>query len=120
MGCGARVTTADLEAARVEHEALEESWANYTGNNPNKFSSRRESARLRVEDLTAALKAQGDLPMTDHEALCAKLESIAPNAHHGDVIEHDGKRYRRRFYPRRMSRSGESVMLWGNTWDLVS
>lgn len=110
-----RTTLDDLEKARAELSAWDNRWANDRINNPNKFHSQRAEARRRVDELTVRLKAQGDLPMSEHEKLCAQLDVLAPKANQGDVVEFDGHRYRRSFYPVEKSRS--SVTRWGKTWE---
>jgi hypothetical protein len=120
MTTGSPVTLADLEHARAERDAAEESWANYSGNNPNKGHSRRTAARIRVHELTKALKAQGDLPMTEHEQLCANLDKLAPNAKSRAVVTFEGRKYRCRYIAVEMSRSGKSVVHWDHTWEPAS
>lgn len=112
-----RATLEDLERARADLSRWDDRWANDSSNNPNKYWSERQAARRRVRELTAKLKSQGDLEMTDHERLCAVLDSIVPNASNGQVIDHEGVRYRRRFFPEEKSRSGKTVTVWGRTWE---
>jgi hypothetical protein len=115
----ARATLQDLKQAQVDLALWDDRWANDTSGNPDKHFSKRQAARSRVRALTAKLKAQGDLPMTDHERLCATLDRVHPKARSGEVVEHDGLRYRRRFFPEEKSRSGKTVTEWGRTWEAV-
>lgn len=94
---GKRPTLEDLQEAKADVAHWDDAWANDSSNNPNKFSSHRRNARRRLHELTAQLKAQGDLESTDHERLCATLDTAAPKARSGQVVDHDGARYRRRF-----------------------
>lgn len=119
MSADRPVTREDLEVAQAEAARWDDRWANDTGNNPDKFNARRRDARRRVEDLIAALKAQGDLPMMDHEVLCAELDRRFPDTSHGAVVEHGGVSYRCRFYPLQRSRSRKSVTRWGHSWERV-
>ena len=112
-----RVTVQDLEQAQQDVASWDDRWANDTSGNPDKYFARRQAARRRVRAITAQLKVQGDLAMTDHERLCAILDSRHPTARSGEVIDFDGKRYRRRFFPEEMSRSGKTVTEWGRTWE---
>lgn len=114
-----KVSLQDLETAKAELQRVDDRWENYSGNNPNKFVSQRGAARSRVESLTRTLKAQGDLPLTGHEALCAELDRLAPNARHNDVIEHDGVKYKRLFSPARTSLPGKTVTEWDRTWKAI-
>lgn len=113
----ARATLQDLEQAQQDVVLWDDHWASDTSGNPDKHFSRRQTARRRVRTITAQLKAQGDLPMTDHERLCASLDSLYPKAKSGAVVEHEGQRYRRRFFPEEKSRSGKTVTEWGRTWE---
>jgi len=119
MSSEQRATLQDLKQAEQERERLDESWINDTSGNPDKYFARRQAARRRVRALTAQLKAQGDLPMTEHEQLCAAIDAQHPNARSGEVVEHAGQRYRRRFVPEEKSRSGKTVTEWGRTWESV-
>lgn len=110
-------TLQDLDQAQADVTLWDERWANDGSNNPNKYWAQRQAARRRVRELTAILKLQGDLEMTDHERLCATLDAIAPNARSGEVVEHHGLRYRRRFFPEEKSRTGKTVTAWGRTWE---
>lgn len=113
-------TIGDLERARTDLERWNDRWANDSSNNPAKFNSQRTAAHLRVQEITAALKAQGDLPTTEHERLCTVLDGIAPNARHGDIVLHNGSRFRRVFYPQAANRSGQIVTDWSKTWEFVA
>lgn len=52
-------TLEDLAAAKAELGRLERAWDNYSGNNPNKYRSRIETARVRVSAIKLHLKAAG-------------------------------------------------------------
>lgn len=110
-------TLQDLDQAQADVTLWDERWANDGSNSPNKYWAQRQAARRRVRELTAMLKLQGDLEMTDHERLCATLDAIAPNTRSGEVVEHDGLRYRRRFFPEEKNRTGKTVKAWRRTWE---
>ena len=111
-----RFTVADLEQAAVALKNAEARRDNYDGNNPNKYVTQVGEARRKVREITRALKLNGDLPMTDHERLEAELDALYPNASSGQIVEHDGGRYERRFRPARMSLSGKTVLEWDRSW----
>jgi hypothetical protein len=50
--------------------------------------------------------------------LC-RIDAQHPSARSGEVVEHAGQRYRRRFFPEEKSRSGKTVTEWGRTWEAV-
>jgi hypothetical protein len=66
-----RATLQDLKQDQDELERLDERWASDTSGNLDKYFARRLAARRRAWALTAQLKSQGDLAMTEHEQLCA-------------------------------------------------
>ena len=49
--------------------------------------------------------------------LWAELDRRFPKVRSREVVEHDGKRYIRRFTPLRVSNSGKTVMEWGRYWE---
>lgn len=111
-------TLEDLEAARAELAAWEKRWEDYSGNNPDKYRSDIRSAQAKVSAIEAELKASGVLvPKTPEEQLHADLDAMFPNAKSREVVEFEGKRYRRRFIPMQRSNSGKTVKEWGKTWE---
>lgn len=112
-------TLEDLEDAKTELARWEEHWANYSGNNPDKFQTDIRNARERVEQLTAALKAGGVLAYSDQELRDQALDRLAPDARKDDVVTFQGERYRRRFTPASKSRSGK-VLKWRGYWERIA
>ena len=47
------------------------------------------------------------------------LDRMFPGAQHGEVVDYQGKQYRRRYYPEQLGRSGWAVKKWGRTWEEV-
>ncbi len=94
-----RATLEELKQAEAERYRWDESWASDTSGNPDKYFAKRKAARRRVRVLTAQLKARGDLTVTEHERLCAAIDAEHPKAQSGEIVEHAGQRYRRRFFP---------------------
>lgn len=117
MSDDGRATLEDLDQAQADVTLWDERWVNDGSNNSNKYWAQRQAARRQVRELTAMLTLQGDLEMSDHERLCAALDAIAPNARSGQVVDHNGQRYRRRFFPEEKSRTGKTVTAWGRTWE---
>ncbi|MBY0566538.1 MAG: hypothetical protein K2P70_04470 [Hyphomonadaceae bacterium] len=112
-----RATLEELEQAKAEYARVQEAWTNDMSGNPEKYRSERMDTFKRVHALTSALKAQGDLPRTEHEELCAKLDALWPNAQSKSVVEFEGKKYRRRYMPLLTSRSGNTVYLYDEDWE---
>ncbi|MGL4967648.1 MAG: hypothetical protein ACRC67_40905 [Inquilinus sp.] len=108
----------DLAAAEAELAALVRADANDRSNNPDKYRSDIKRARLRVEHIVLDLKSRGLMPKSPQELLNAELDRLFPRARSRDVVEHDGKTYRKRFFPRDTSHSGR-VTEWAHSWELV-
>lgn len=109
-------TSQDLENARTELQRLEKAWDNYRGNNPNKFQSDIKAARRKVRHIEKCLTANGTISLTEHEQLERELDQIFPNAESKQIVEHNGRRFQRRFYPLEKSRSGKTVTEWQRSW----
>jgi len=73
----------------------------------------------RVREIESPLKESGALPKTEHEKLESELDRLFPNARSKEIVEHEGRRYQRRFTPLERSRSRKSVTAWGKSWDKV-
>lgn len=109
-------TIAELEAAEKELTIAENRWENYDGNNPNKHRAALSDAMAKVSTLRQALKATGELPLTEHEKLEQKLDGLYPNAQSKQIVEFEGRRYRRTFTPVSKSLSGKTVKAWQKSW----
>jgi hypothetical protein len=112
-------TLEDLEKARQKLASIQEHWANYTGNNPDKYDSDLKAARREIRIIESYLKSTGALPLTEQEQLDKLLDSLHPNAQSREIVEHEGKRYQKRFYPIEKSRSRKTVTEWGSHWELL-
>lgn len=108
-------TLADLQAAQADLDRAQDRQARYDGNNPNKHITDVRLAREKVQALTAALKASGQLARTDHEILEARLDAAFPRARHRDIVTFENDRYQRWVTPATRSLSG-GVMTWSKTW----
>lgn len=109
-------TLEDLEKAKAELAVHQKRWENYDGNNPNKYQADIKNAQSLVRSIIESLKVQGLLPRTEQEMLEAKLDREFPDASSKQIVEFEGKRYQKQFYPLRRSRSGKSVSEWGSRW----
>lgn len=112
-------TLADLEQAKAELTAADDAWANSSSNNPNKGQARLKAAREKVRYIEAELKRTGVLELSPKEKLEAELDRRFPDAKSREVVEFEGRRYRRRFEPLEKSRTGKSVTAWGKYWEAV-
>ena len=108
------------EAAKVRLAALQERWANYSGNNPDKYRSELREAQEHLAAIEAELKRLGFLSMTDAERLDTALDRAFPNALSKQIVTFEGARYQRRFYPATRSNSGKSVRSWDATWKILT
>ena len=80
-------TIQDLDAAKADLGKVEERWANYSGNNPDKYQADLKAARRRVRAIEGALKATGAIALTEHEALERELDEDFPNAESKEIVE---------------------------------
>lgn len=70
---------------------------------------------LRANDILPLLgEATAPAPLT----LDQQLDRLFPNAGNREEVEHDGKRFRRRFTPRAKSPEGK-VLAWQKSWEAV-
>jgi hypothetical protein len=110
-------TLQDLEAARAELTRWDEAFANDSSNNPNKYESQREETRRKIRLIIGYLKMAGVVQKTEHELLCDKLDNAFPKARHKQIVNLDGRRFKRLFYPLETSRSGKTVKDWDRIWE---
>lgn len=112
-------TLEDLEQARAELRAHSDRFDRYSGNNPNKYRSDIDMARMQVELIESSLKASGVLPKSEQELLEERIDAAFPKARSKDIIEFEGRKYQLRFWPKRKSRSGQ-VKEWAHGWELLA
>ncbi|MDQ0080991.1 hypothetical protein J2W35_001328 [Variovorax boronicumulans] len=110
-------TLDDYNLAKIELDALNQRWENYSGNNPNKYKADIAAAGAKVRAIESALKSAGILQRTPQEELEHKLDLAYPNAQSKQIVEFEEKRYIRRFMPLRRSISGRSVTEWAKFWE---
>jgi hypothetical protein len=110
----------DLEKAQKSLLAWVDRFDRYSGNNPNKYQSDIKAARRQVSMIEEALKSSGSLVMTEKEHIERELDSEFPDTKSKQIVEHQGRKYQRRFWPIEKSRSGKKVMEWGRGWDDVT
>lgn len=53
----------------------------------------------------------------DKETLHAELDRLFPDAKSKEIVEHDGRRYQRRFYPLTRSIPAVRYSKWEGTWE---
>lgn len=109
-------TMADLEKARAVLEAVHQRFDNYSGNNPDRYQSQMNAARREVRHIESALKAAGVIPLSAQEQLEQELDRLHPDAPSKTIVEHNGKRYQRWYYPAEKSNSGKTVHEWDKGW----
>jgi predicted nucleic acid-binding Zn-ribbon protein len=109
-----------LEAARRDLAEWSERFDNYSGNNPNKYQSDIKAARRRVRELENQLKASGVLPLSAQEQLDAELDRAFPSARSKQIVEYEGRKYQRQFWPLERSNCGKTVTEWGKSWEDVT
>lgn len=112
-------TLDDLKKAKEELRVADARAENSNRNNPDFGQADIRSAQVKVEIITDQLKAAGLLPKTAKEIFEEGIDAQFPNAKSKEIVEYNGKRYRLRFAPARMSRSRKSVVEWSRWWEEV-
>ena len=92
-------TLEDLKKAESDLQDWQRRSDNYDGNNPNKYDSSLKQARAMVRMIKDQLKADGLLSMSESEQLSARLDAAFPYASSKEIVEFEGKKYQRMFYP---------------------
>jgi hypothetical protein len=114
-----RFTLAMLEEA----ERILAEGDNGRHNNPGRTRRWIREKTECVALIRAGLIAQGDLPKPEksaeriaHEKIEAELDRLHPNAQNRRVVEYQGNRYIRCYWPIETSNSGKTVYLWHASW----
>lgn len=110
-------TLEDLQKAMAELAGWDRRADDSRSNNPNKQRGKINAARDKVDRIRQWLKDNGKLPLTEKEQLERELDERYPNAESNRVVEHQGKKYRRKYAPAAMSRSGKTVKDWCSWWE---
>lgn len=110
----------DLAEAKAELQIQNARWENYSGNNPNKFYTQIEEAKLKVYLIETELKQSGLIQLSPNEARDALLDEAFPNAKSKEIVDWQGKKYKKCFSPVSKSRSGKTVYGWRKYWREVT
>jgi hypothetical protein len=92
-------------------------------NNPDRTRRWNRDAMERAAHIRAHLIEQGDLPKPEksaeriaHEKIETELDSLYPNAQNNRIVEYQGNRYIRCYWPIETSNSGKTVYGWHASW----
>jgi hypothetical protein len=112
-----RYTLADLEAAQQAEDSGRH-------NNPGRTARLNRKNAATIAEIRAALIEQGDLPPRqkfgaefESERIQAQLDRLYPNAESKSVVEYQGAKWKRRYWPIDTSRSGKTVYEWHGYWE---
>jgi hypothetical protein len=109
-------TLEDYEKAKAALKNWIDRFDRYSGNNPDKYQADIRTARNKMRAIEEHLKRVGTLPLTDQESLEIKLDKVFQKASSKQIVEFEGKRYQRKFFPLEKSRSRKTVIEWGKSW----
>jgi hypothetical protein len=70
--------------------------------------------------ILSCLKKQGILELSAVELTSTALDSLHSRVKNNTVVEYEGCRYKRRFAPLKLSKSGKVVQKWARYWLLQS
>lgn len=100
----------DLKEAERNFEHRSDLWVKEEdGEKPNRHSSEAKKAAQHFKQVTEYLKVNGIIPFTDGELTQESLDQEYPYAQSREVVELNGVRYQKRFYPKKRSKWGKSV-----------
>jgi hypothetical protein len=71
-------TTEGLAWLKSEFARRQAQWEGYMGNNPNKGAAERKQLWEQIQTVTAVLKSNGTIPLTEQEALKQNLDRQTP------------------------------------------
>jgi len=74
-----------------------------------------DEAEKKLAEVIAYLRANGSMPKTRHEILEESLDRLYPEAASKEVVEYQGKRFRRLFRPLKRGKGG-GVVEWERSW----
>jgi len=112
-------TLEDLEAARAELSQCIDAFDNPRTSFREQLAARIREASRKVHDIESELRSRGLITLDPKRTLEAELDMRFPTAQHREIVEYQGRRYRRRFFPEQKCRSGWAVKKWGRCWEEV-
>jgi hypothetical protein len=71
---------------------------------------------IKKAEILACLKNQQLLPVSEVELITAELDILHKRARSNAVFQYQGKQYKRRFSPLKLSKSGKNVQRWAKFW----
>ena len=110
-------TLEDLERARAELQRCIDALDRSSANEHHQLSIHIRDASRKVREIENDLRKQGLLGLSREQMLQAELDQAFPCAQHREIVEYQGKRYRCRFFPEQLHRSGWAVKKWGKFWE---
>lgn len=104
----------DLDLAREELRRKTEQFHNDDGTTSG-LDIRLASKKVKM--LEDDLKKRVIVLGVDKETLHAELDRLFPEAKSKEIVEHEGRRYQRRFYPLTRSIPAVRYSKWVGTWE---
>jgi hypothetical protein len=75
---------------------------------------------LERANILASLKQQKILPLSAVEIISSTLDQAYKKVSNNTIVEYEGKKYKRRFLPLKLTKSGKNVQKWAKFWLLLS
>lgn len=111
-------TLDDLTTAKAEFDRLEQLWCDaFRHKQSNPYDGQARAASMRLREIEDDLKKRGIIPFSQHELLVESLNQLFPKAQSREVVVYQGKRYRKKFWPLELSKTGKTVKKWANGWE---
>jgi hypothetical protein len=110
-------TVEDLETARAELDCCVAAFDRAQTSYHEQLSAQIRAASRKVREIENYLRMHGLIELNPQQRLQAALDSVFPNAQHGDIVQYQDQRYRLRYFPEAKCRSGWGVRTWGKRWE---
>ena len=115
-----KYTVDDFEAQKIKHAKIGKLWADeYSPNKKNPYDKAAKEATAKLREIEEYLKKNGLIPYSDHELVIESLNNKYPNAQSREIVVHNGIKYRKKFIPLTLSKTGKTVKKWESTWEIM-
>ena len=75
---------------------------------------------IKKSEILVCLKEQKLVSISEVEIVTTALNSLHSRAKNNSIVEYEGKQYKRRFLPLKLSKSGKIVQRWAKFWLLLT
>jgi hypothetical protein len=110
----------EFEEHKIELDRIAELWNdNYSAKGKNPYSAQAKKASEKLRNMETYLKRNGLINYTEHELLEETLNQQYPKAQSKEIVMYDGVKYKKKFSPIELSKTGKSVKKWRSGWEAL-